>query len=157
MRSPQVCKIITPKMECKDPNGTTSNFFIVFYENDCWKTPFIFNKPQDLNTCYLSQLNEFWKSDFENGRRKNLCPQSSDWVFIQHLFWHQLIIYVATLALGSWPKQGLAKVQAKSKARESHFMLLGVWKYGRVWENEPPHSQMDSHFGGWNLNGLPNL
>jgi predicted acyl esterase len=35
-------------------------------------------------------------------------------------------IGVATLALGSWPRQGLAKVRAKSEARESHFMLPGV-------------------------------
>jgi hypothetical protein len=28
--------------------------------------------------------------------------------------------------LGSRPKQGLVKVQAKSEVRESHFMLLGV-------------------------------
>jgi hypothetical protein len=33
---------------------------------------------------------------------------------------------ITTLALGSRPKQGLAKVQAKSEARESHFMFLGV-------------------------------
>jgi hypothetical protein len=33
---------------------------------------------------------------------------------------------VATLALGSQPKQGLAKVWAKSETSESHFMLLGV-------------------------------
>jgi hypothetical protein len=33
---------------------------------------------------------------------------------------------VTTLALGSRPKQGLTKVQAKSEARESHFMLMGV-------------------------------
>jgi hypothetical protein len=31
---------------------------------------------------------------------------------------------VATLALGLRPNQGLAKVRAKSEARESHFMLL---------------------------------
>jgi len=34
---------------------------------------------------------------------------------------------VVILALGSWPKQGLAKVQAKSEAREC----------GKVWKNEP--------------------
>jgi hypothetical protein len=34
----------------------------------------------------------------------------------------------ATLALGSRPRQGLAKVRAKCEARESHFMLLGVQK-----------------------------
>jgi len=33
---------------------------------------------------------------------------------------------VATLTLGSRPRQGLAKVWAKSEAQESHFMLLGV-------------------------------
>jgi len=33
---------------------------------------------------------------------------------------------VTTLALGSWPRQGLTKVHAKSEARESHFMLPGV-------------------------------
>jgi len=35
---------------------------------------------------------------------------------------------VATLTLGSRPKQGLAKARAKSEAQESHFMLLGVWE-----------------------------
>jgi hypothetical protein len=35
---------------------------------------------------------------------------------------------VATLALGSRPRQGLAKVRAKREARESHFMLPGVQK-----------------------------
>jgi hypothetical protein len=41
--------------------------------------------------------------------------------------------YVATLALGSWPKQRLVKVQAKSEAWESHFMLPGVWESVREW------------------------
>jgi hypothetical protein len=40
---------------------------------------------------------------------------------------------VATLALGSWPKERLAKVRVKSEARESHFMLLGVWESVREW------------------------
>jgi hypothetical protein len=34
--------------------------------------------------------------------------------------------FVATLALGSQPKQRLAKVRAKSEARESHLTFLGV-------------------------------
>jgi hypothetical protein len=33
---------------------------------------------------------------------------------------------VATQALGSQSKQGLAKVRTKSEARESHFMLSRV-------------------------------
>jgi hypothetical protein len=36
---------------------------------------------------------------------------------------------VATLALGSRPMQGLAKLQAKSEARKSHFMFSGVGKW----------------------------
>jgi hypothetical protein len=38
------------------------------------------------------------------------------------------IIIVATLALGSRPRQGLTKVEAKREARESKLMLLGVQK-----------------------------
>jgi len=33
---------------------------------------------------------------------------------------------VATLALGSRPKQRLTRLQAKKEAWESHFMFLGV-------------------------------
>jgi len=36
--------------------------------------------------------------------------------------------YVATLALGSQPRQGLVKVRAKCESQESHFMFLGVWE-----------------------------
>jgi hypothetical protein len=45
---------------------------------------------------------------------------------------------VTTLALGSWPKQGLVKVQAKSDARGSHFMLLGVWENVKEWTTTLP-------------------
>jgi hypothetical protein len=50
-------------------------------------------------------------------------------------FFHKLIFFVGpcpigdsvtTLTLGSRPRQRLAKVQAKSEAQESHFMLLEV-------------------------------
>jgi len=40
---------------------------------------------------------------------------------------------VATLALGSWPRQGLVKVRAKMEAQESCFMFLGVWESVREW------------------------
>jgi hypothetical protein len=43
---------------------------------------------------------------------------------------------VATLALGSRPKQGLVKVWAKNETQKSHFMLLGVWECGSVGECE---------------------
>jgi hypothetical protein len=35
---------------------------------------------------------------------------------------------VTTLTLGSRAKQGLAKVQAKNEAWESHFMFSGMWE-----------------------------
>jgi hypothetical protein len=41
--------------------------------------------------------------------------------------------YVVILALGSWPRWGLAKLRTKSEARESHFMLLKVWESMREW------------------------
>jgi hypothetical protein len=34
--------------------------------------------------------------------------------------------FVATLALGLQPKQGLHKVRAKNETHESHFILLGA-------------------------------
>ncbi len=45
---------------------------------------------------------------------------------------------VATLTLGSWPKQRLAKVWAKSEAWESHFMLMGVWESVKEWTSTLP-------------------
>jgi hypothetical protein len=41
-------------------------------------------------------------------------------------------------------------VPAKSEAQESHFMLSRIWECARMWGNEPPHSQVSSHFGSWN-------
>jgi hypothetical protein len=62
----------------------------------------------------------------------------ADWVFemitnddqtLCSTLWEYLKIlksYIATLALGLRPKQGLVKVWAKCEGRESHFMLPGV-------------------------------
>ncbi len=69
----------------------------------------------------------------------------------------RMTFLLVTLALGSQPRQGLAKVWTKSEAQETHFMLPKVWECGKVWENEPPHSQVNSHFGNWSPNGLSNL
>jgi len=74
---------------------------------------------------------------------------------ISHLFiilWQS--INVATLALGSWPRQGLAKTWAK-EAQESHFMPPRVQKSVREWTFT--HSQVSSHFGSWSPDGLLNL
>ncbi len=64
------------------------------------------------------------------------------------------IVIVTTLALGSWPKQGLARLQTKREARESHLMLPRVQNNVR---DEPSHSQVNSHFESWSFNGLLNL
>ncbi len=56
------------------------------------------------------------------------------------------INFVATLPLGSRPKQGVARLKAKRETRESHHMLPGVQ---RVWGHEPSHSQVNSNVGSW--------
>jgi hypothetical protein len=62
--------------------------------------------------------------------------------------------HVATLALGSQPRQGLAKVRAKSEPG-SHISCSRECM--KVWGNEPPHSQVSSHFASRSPNGLLNL
>ncbi len=45
---------------------------------------------------------------------------------------------VATLALGLQTRQGLAKVWAKSEARESHFIFPGVYQSVKEWTPRLP-------------------
>ncbi len=59
---------------------------------------------------------------------------------------------VATLALGSRPRQGVARLRAKKETQESLHMLPGVQ---RVWGNEPSHSQVNSHVGSWSPKRTP--
>jgi hypothetical protein len=78
-------------------------------------------------------------------------------MFTNHfLLWNTILTtyYVTTLALGLRLRQGLAKVHAKMKPR-SHISCSQECK--KVWENEPPHSQLSSHFGSCSLDGLPNF
>jgi hypothetical protein len=67
-------------------------------------------------------------------------------------FWSLHIRCVATLALGSQPRQGIARLQAKRKTQESYHMLSGVQ---RVWGNEPSHSQVNSNVGSWSPKWTP--
>jgi hypothetical protein len=70
----------------------------------------------------------------------------------------QLIkLTVATLTLGSRPKQRLAKLHAKNETRKSHFMLLGGWEDGRVWELNLHIPKWTPNFGNWSPDGLPNF
>ncbi len=52
--------------------------------------------------------------------------------FLEH------ILFVITLALGSRPKQGLAKVWAKNEAWKSHFMLSEMWENVKEWISTLP-------------------
>jgi len=63
-------------------------------------------------------------------------------------------LIVATLALGSQPRQGFVKVQAKIEPR-SHISCSRECK--RVSGNQPSHSQVNSHFRNWCPNGLLNF
>jgi hypothetical protein len=58
------------------------------------------------------------------------------WLLYYKLFFDILcynIIGVATLTLGSWPKQGFTRLRAKREARESQFVLSKVQKSLREW------------------------
>jgi hypothetical protein len=63
-----------------------------------------------------------------------------------------IMFIVATLTLGSRPKQGVARVRVKKETRESHHILPGVQ---RVWGHEPSHSQVNSHVGSWSPKWTP--
>jgi hypothetical protein len=54
-----------------------------------------------------------------------------------------VVISIAILALGSQPRQRLARMWANRSVREC--------------EDENSHSQMSSHFGSWSPGGLPNF
>jgi hypothetical protein len=56
------------------------------------------------------------------------------------------IVHVATLALGLRPRQGLARLQAKREAHESHLVLPGVQKSVREWT-----FTLTSEFPFWEL------
>jgi hypothetical protein len=43
------------------------------------------------------------------------------------------------------------KVRAKSEARESHFMFLGVWENVREWTSTLPKWELPSDFSLWEL------
>jgi hypothetical protein len=49
-------------------------------------------------------------------------------------------------------------VQAKREAQGVTFHVpKSVEECRKVWENEPSHSQVNSHFGSWSPNGLLNF
>ncbi len=59
---------------------------------------------------------------------------------------------VATLALGSRPRQGGCKVAGQVGDPGALHMLPGVQ---RMWGNEPSHSQVNSHVGSWSPERTP--
>jgi hypothetical protein len=61
---------------------------------------------------------------------------------------------VATLALGSRPRQRGCKGAGQREARESH---QGLRECRKAWGSEPSHSQGNSRFGRWSPSGLLKL
>jgi hypothetical protein len=58
--------------------------------------------------------------------------------------------HVATLTLGSWPRQGLARVRDKMEAREAHLILPRVHESVREWTltfaSELPLGELESRW-----------
>ncbi len=131
--------------ECECPFSHSSHTFPTLLDFPSWPAPLY---ALALVTSPRLRLRYFWccsplvKTWFIIVKVKSSIPNISTYVHLKS---------VTTLILGSRPKQGLAKVRAKNETRESHFMLPGLWEYGKVWGNEPSHSQVHSHFGSWNL------
>jgi hypothetical protein len=64
---------------------------------------------------------------------------------------------VATLALGLWPRQGLARLWAKKEDRELHLMLMRVQKSVREWTltlpSEIPILRVEVPMNSWIFRG----
>jgi hypothetical protein len=63
-----------------------------------------------------------------------------------------LVRGVATIALGSRPRQGGCKVAGQVGDPGALHMLPGVQ---RMWGNEPSHSQVNSHVESWSPERIP--
>jgi hypothetical protein len=77
-------------------------------------------------------MNILWKSDYEIN-----VLMSND------ILDYKYVNLVATLVLGSQPKQRFVKMWAKSEAGSC---ISCFWECKRIWKNEAPHSQMNFHF-----------
>jgi hypothetical protein len=83
---------------------------------------------------------------FSNKRKKQHIPNKKYGLARRiKLVCKNQISTITTLALGSKPRQGVVRLRAKRKTRESHHMR----KCQREWGNEPSHSQVNSHVGSW--------
>jgi len=70
-------------------------------------------------------------------------------------FFHFLYFLCHNPNLGVTTKAWACKAYGPNMKPKSHISCSQKCK--RVWENEPPHSQVSSHFRNWSPNGLPNL
>jgi hypothetical protein len=113
-------------------------------------------EPTNLNTVWIQSVfstTQWGRFTINNIFRLKIKP-------IWH--WRKLtkvhvwkMMFVATLALGLWPRQeGVTRLQAKRKPG-SHITYS--WECKKVWGSEPSHSQGNSHFGRWSPGGLPKL
>jgi len=54
-------------------------------------------------------------------------------IFLNILFYYPVSIVVATLALGSWPRQRGCKGEGQEETRETHHILPGMQESVREW------------------------
>jgi hypothetical protein len=66
-------------------------------------------------------------------------------------------IWCRNPSLGLVTKARACKGAGQEWSLRITFHALGVKECERVWGNEPPHSQMSSHFGSWSPYGLLNF
>jgi hypothetical protein len=103
------------------------NYPIMNEKSSTWmKTKIKNNDVVGLNWCRTWPFAKFIHEVLELSKCLNLC--------------------VATVALGSQPRQGFARLWARKEAWESHLVLLGVQKNVREWALTLLN---DSHFGSW--------
>jgi hypothetical protein len=123
-------------------------FAIHFYSctismlSSCWINLI---KEENLQYQMIDQL-ECWYTNFQQFRL------SMEFAF---MVWISSSIECRNSNLGLATKaKGLQEGETR---RRPGRRILYSWECRRVWENEPSHSQGNSHLGSWSLEGFPNL
>jgi len=100
----------------------------------------------------MTSIHQFWETPWQN-LRMTLVSKKNKWNSSKSTLWNLKHHFINKLhmqkylhlkcrchdpTLGSRPKQRLTKMWTKNEARESHFMLLGVWESVREWTSTLP-------------------
>ncbi len=119
----------------------------------CWKLKIVslrhvwFFCWEQLWFCFVIWHIKKWSGILEDGQWQ-ICT------FFGHMEWGSQHVGVITLALGSRPKQGVARLRAKRRPG-SHATCS--WECKKMWGNRLSHSQGNSHIESWNPGGLLNV